>query len=102
MPFFGFALFSLSELFPCGKLTQGRWKRSVTLAPHTSEDSPETVVLEEYDSGDLTPTENPFHLLNFTNTERSPAEDENSLTRIVGGRDCKEGECPWQVTAEHT
>ncbi|XP_019602161.2 coagulation factor X [Rhinolophus sinicus] len=86
-----------TELFPCGKLTHGRWKRSVTLAPNTSEDSPETIVLEEYDPGDLTPTENPFHLLNFTNTERSPAEDENSLIRIVGGRDCKEGECPWQA-----
>nr|XP_019602161.1 PREDICTED: coagulation factor X [Rhinolophus sinicus] len=86
-----------TELFPCGKLTHGRWKRSVTVAPNTSEDSPETIVLEEYDPGDLTPTENPFHLLNFTNTERSPAEDENSLIRIVGGRDCKEGECPWQA-----
>ncbi|KAM5278755.1 coagulation factor X [Hipposideros larvatus] len=80
-----------TESFPCGKLTQGRWKRSV------AQDSPETIMLEEYDTEDLIPTESPFHLLNINNTEGSPEEDDSSVIRIVGGRDCKEGECPWQA-----
>lgn len=67
---------------------------------HTSEDLPQIDVLEQYDPEDLKPTENPFHLLDFNNTEMTSEENENSLVRIVGGRDCKEGECPWQVTAE--
>ncbi|XP_006909460.1 coagulation factor X [Pteropus alecto] len=85
------------EPFPCGKLTLGRRKRSVAQASHSSKDPPETDMLEQYDPKDLHPTKDPFHLLDFNNTEPSPEEDETSLIRIVGGRDCREGECPWQA-----
>lgn len=94
---FLFCFVFLSEPFPCGKLTQGRKKRSVA---HTSEDLPQIDVLEQYDPGDLEPTKNPFHLLNLNNTEISSEKNENSVIRIIGGRDCKDGECPWQVTAK--
>ncbi|XP_070264169.1 coagulation factor X-like [Myotis yumanensis] len=46
--------------------------------------------------GDLDPTTNPFDLPGLNNTQPSFAE-ENSLVRIVGERDCKDGECPWQA-----
>ncbi|KAM9190128.1 coagulation factor X isoform 3-T3 [Dugong dugon] len=39
--------------------------------------------------------ENPVDLFNLNQTY--PEEDDNNLVRIVGGRDCKEGECPWQA-----
>ncbi|XP_062959184.1 coagulation factor X [Cynocephalus volans] len=81
-----------TELFPCGKMTMGRRKRSV--AQDTN--SPlETAVLELYDPGDLAPTENPFNLLDLNQTY--PEEYTNDNTRIVGGRECKDGECPWQA-----
>lgn len=69
-------------------------------ASHSSKDPPETDMQEQYDPKDLQPTKNPFHLLDFNNTEPSPEEDGGSLVRIVGGRECNEGECPWQVIAE--
>ncbi|EPY86933.1 coagulation factor X precursor [Camelus ferus] len=79
----------LSEPFPCGKLTLGRSRRSAT--PKT-----EINLLEQDNPKDLGPTESPSFLLHLNETEPSPEEDEKSLVRIVGGRDCKEGECPWQ------
>ncbi|XP_016007406.2 coagulation factor X [Rousettus aegyptiacus] len=85
------------EPFPCGKLTEGRRKRSVAQASHSSKDPPETDMQEQYDPKDLQPTKDPFHLLDFNNTEPSPEEDGGSLVRIVGGRECNEGECPWQA-----
>lgn len=54
---------------------------------------------EQYDRGDLGPTESSLHLLGLNGTEPSPNEDESHLVRIVGGRKCEDGECPWQVTA---
>ena len=38
-------------------------------------------------------------LLGLNRTEPSAGEDGSQVVRIVGGRDCAEGECPWQVTA---
>ncbi|XP_045422640.1 coagulation factor X-like isoform X2 [Lemur catta] len=77
-----------TEPFPCGKLTLGRRKRS---AP---QDTPETTVTEWSVLDDLYPTENPLDLLDLNKTYSE--EDGSDLVRIVGGRDCKEGECPWQ------
>ncbi|KAM7111193.1 coagulation factor X [Molossus nigricans] len=94
-----------TEPFPCGKHTLARRKRSADQALHSSGD-PDVEVLDEYDSGHLGPTRNPFHLgptrnpfdlLGFNNTETSPEDQESDLVRIVGGRDCREGECPWQA-----
>ncbi|XP_074234692.1 coagulation factor X [Camelus bactrianus] len=79
-----------TEPFPCGKLTLGRSRRSAT--PKT-----EISLLEQDNPKDLGPTESPSFLLHLNETEPSPEEDEKSLVRIVGGRDCKEGECPWQA-----
>ncbi|XP_045422639.1 coagulation factor X-like isoform X1 [Lemur catta] len=78
-----------TEPFPCGKLTLGRRKRS---AP---QDTPETTVTEWSVLDDLYPTENPLDLLDLNKTYSE--EDGSDLVRIVGGRDCKEGECPWQA-----
>ena len=65
-----------------------------------SEDPLETITRDLQDPGDLDPTVNPFHLLDFNDTEPSSVDEDRGLTRIVGGRECKDGECPWQVTAE--
>nr|XP_012621013.1 coagulation factor X [Microcebus murinus] len=73
-----------TEPFPCGKLTLGRRKRAA------AQD-----MLESYELGDLEPTENPLDLLDLNQTY--PEEDGSDVVRIVGGRDCKEGECPWQA-----
>lgn len=64
---------------------------------NSSEDPLEISTPGQYDPGDLEPTKNPLDLLNLNNTEPSPEEDGSSVVRIVGGRDCKEGECPWQA-----
>lgn len=91
----------LSEPFPCGKTTMGRRKRSAE-STHSGEgpSEAEADLPEQYDPGDLPPTESPLLLLPFNETEPSPEEDASSLVRIVGGQDCKDGECPWQVTVE--
>lgn len=34
------------------------------------------------------------------NGTQGSREDSSSVIRIVGGRNCHDGECPWQVTAE--
>ncbi|XP_059936057.1 coagulation factor X isoform X2 [Mesoplodon densirostris] len=83
-----------AEPFPCGKLTRGRSRRS---AAHGSGEAPEAGVPEQYDHGDLGPTESSLHLLGLNGTEPSPKEDDSHLVRIVGGRDCEDGECPWQA-----
>lgn len=94
----------LPEPYPCGKLTLAR-RRSESLTADSSKVPPKDG--EDLDPttnpfyGDLDPTTNPFDLPGLNNTEPSSAEEENSLVRIVGGRDCKDGECPWQVSAEH-
>ncbi|XP_007940601.1 coagulation factor X [Orycteropus afer afer] len=80
--------------FPCGKSTQGRSKRSLAQADNSGS-PPANSILKQYDDGDFTPTENPSDLLNLNQTY--PEEDASDLVRIVGGRDCKEGECPWQA-----
>lgn len=86
-----------SEPFPCGKLTVGRRRRWARAASGLEEPSG-AGLLEQYDPGDLAPTESALHLLDPNRTAgESPEDDGSSLVRIVGGRDCKDGECPWQV-----
>ncbi|XP_032736902.1 coagulation factor X [Lontra canadensis] len=87
-----------TELFPCGKTTTGRSKRSVEIA-HSGQgpSEAEAGMQEQYDPGDLPATQSTLLLLPFNETDRSPAEDSSSLVRIVGGQDCKDGECPWQA-----
>ncbi|KAM4859630.1 coagulation factor X [Thomomys bottae] len=89
-----------TEPYPCGKITVGRGKRSVPQATNSSEDVLESLGWTELD-GDWTeldslpPTENPADLLNLNET--STEKDSKNLGRIVGGRDCEPGECPWQA-----
>ncbi|CAH6787048.1 F10 [Phodopus roborovskii] len=78
--------------FPCGKTTIGRRKRSLGQNTNHSEPVPEDFIL---DLDVLSPTENPSDLLNLNQTQ--PEKDSSDLVRIVGGRACKDGECPWQA-----
>ncbi|XP_021075076.1 coagulation factor X isoform X2 [Mus pahari] len=78
--------------FPCGKFTTGRRKRSVALNTSNSELDLEDLLLDE---DILSPTENPSELLNLNQTQ--PERSSDDLVRIVGGRECKDGECPWQA-----
>uniref|UniRef100_G1Q5N3 Coagulation factor X n=1 Tax=Myotis lucifugus TaxID=59463 RepID=G1Q5N3_MYOLU len=83
-----------TEPYPCGKLTLARRRRSESLTnPFDGDLDPTTNPFD----GDLDPTTNPLDLPGLNNTQPSSAEEENSLVRIVGGRDCKDGECPWQA-----
>uniref|UniRef100_A0A8C0L089 Coagulation factor X n=1 Tax=Canis lupus dingo TaxID=286419 RepID=A0A8C0L089_CANLU len=89
-----------TEPFPCGKTTVGRRKRATETAP-SSEAPPdaeeEAGMLEQYDPGDLSPTQSTMFLLPFNQTNSDPDEDASGLVRIVGGQDCRDGECPWQA-----
>nr|XP_042118944.1 coagulation factor X isoform X2 [Peromyscus maniculatus bairdii] len=78
--------------FPCGKTTIGRKKRAV--AQNTSDSEP---VTEDFmqDLDVLFPTKSPSELLNLNETQ--PTKDSKNLIRIVGGRACDDGECPWQA-----
>ncbi|XP_057608599.1 coagulation factor X isoform X2 [Chionomys nivalis] len=76
--------------FPCGKTTIARRKRSLDQSTNHSEPFPEDLLNLE-----LSPTENPSKLLNLNQTQ--PEKDSSSVIRIVGGRACKDGECPWQA-----
>ncbi|ELK25997.1 Coagulation factor X [Myotis davidii] len=87
--------------YPCGKLTLPQRRRLESLSTHSSKDPPEDSgdldpTMNPFD-GDLDPTANPFDLPGLNNTQPSSAEEENPLVRIVGGRDCNDGECPWQA-----
>ncbi|XP_021551722.1 coagulation factor X isoform X2 [Neomonachus schauinslandi] len=87
-----------TEPFPCGKTTMGRWKRSAETA-HSGEgpSEAEAGMQEQSDPEDLPPTQSTLFLLPFNRTDSSSKEDTRSLVRIVGGQDCKDGECPWQA-----
>uniref|UniRef100_UPI004038FA11 coagulation factor X n=1 Tax=Callospermophilus lateralis TaxID=76772 RepID=UPI004038FA11 len=84
----------LSDLFPCGKLTLGRRKRSAGPAANSSEAMPRTTTPAWSGLDSLPPTQDPSNLLTLNQTYQ---KDSRNLIRIVGGRDCEEGECPWQA-----
>ncbi|XP_027943169.1 coagulation factor X isoform X2 [Eumetopias jubatus] len=86
-----------TEPFPCGKTTTGRRKRSAETA-HSGEgpSEAEAGMQEQSDPGDLPPTQSTMLLLPFNGTDSS-TEDVRGLVRIVGGQNCKDGECPWQA-----
>ncbi|XP_033033059.1 coagulation factor X [Trachypithecus francoisi] len=81
--------------YPCGKQTLERRKRSVAQATNSSGEAPDSIIWKPDDAADLDATENPFDLLDFNQTQ--PERGDNNLIRIVGGRECKNGECPWQA-----
>ncbi|KAM9038773.1 coagulation factor X [Sarcophilus harrisii] len=86
-----------TEPYPCGKYTVDRRKRSV-IEP-ALQSIPFQELNENPPSGPetetLAPTKDPLKGLfpNYTESD----DKGNDLTRIVGGRDCQEGECPWQA-----
>ncbi|XP_044106639.1 coagulation factor X-like isoform X2 [Neovison vison] len=86
-----------TEPFPCGKTTTGRSKRSVIDHGGQGPSEAEAGMQEQYDPGDLPATQSTLLLLPFNETDGSPGEDSSSVIRIVGGQDCKDGECPWQA-----
>ncbi|XP_044523078.1 coagulation factor X [Gracilinanus agilis] len=86
-----------TETYPCGKYTKERRKRSVPEPDMQSVTSPS---LSESPRADLEketlpPTKDPFgrFLPNYT----EPKNDGKDFTKIVGGENCNEGECPWQA-----
>ncbi|XP_040137678.2 coagulation factor X [Ictidomys tridecemlineatus] len=83
-----------TDLFPCGKLTLGRRKRSAGPAANSSEAMPRNTTRAWSGLDSLPPTQDPSNLLNLNQTYQ---KDSRNLVRIVGGRDCEEGECPWQA-----
>nr|XP_040137679.1 coagulation factor X isoform X2 [Ictidomys tridecemlineatus] len=83
-----------TDLFPCGKLTLGRRKRSAGPAANSSEAMPRNTTQAWSGLDSLPPTQDPSNLLNLNQTYQ---KDSRNLVRIVGGRDCEEGECPWQA-----
>ncbi|XP_077926195.1 coagulation factor X isoform X2 [Halichoerus grypus] len=87
-----------TEPFPCGKTTMGRRKRSAETT-HSGEgpSEAEASMQERSGPGDLPPTQSTLFLLPFNGTGPSNEEDARSVVRIVGGQDCKDGECPWQA-----
>lgn len=89
------AVLFLSGPYPCGKQTLERRKRSAAQATNGSGEAPDSIIWKPDDAADLDATENPFDLLDFNQTQ--PERGDNVI-RIVGGRECKNGECPWQVT----
>lgn len=86
-----------TEKYPCGKVLVKRKKRSVILPADNSnvtsdQDGPLTngTSLEE---DIVTTTESPTVLPGNGTSSKTPYVD----TRIVGGNECRLGECPWQV-----
>ncbi|XP_053311200.1 coagulation factor X [Spea bombifrons] len=69
-----------TDKYPCGKRTLGRYKRSLNNS--TEENINKTHV------NPVTPIDTDSEMGIF---------DEEGDGRIVGGRDCKLGECPWQA-----
>ena len=65
----------------------------MALNTSNSEPDPDDLWL---DMDTLSPTESPSELLDLNKTQ--PERNNDDLVRIVGGRECKDGECPWQVT----
>lgn len=81
-----------TELFPCGKITTGRKKRSLDQGTNKSD----AVINESKLDLDVpSPTMSLADLLNLN--QSTPQENIKKLERIVGGRKCEEGECPWQA-----
>lgn len=85
--------------YPCGKVLVKRTKRSIVLPTNSStnatsdQDVPsmnETSLEEDFATTTESPTPPPRN--------RSRMTDPNVDTRIVGGDECKLGECPWQVS----
>ncbi|XP_074048180.1 coagulation factor X [Macrotis lagotis] len=77
------------DSFPCGKYTIGRRKRSA-IEPDLNGN-----LSYELETETLAPTKDPLYGFFLNNTETKDVG--NDLIRVVGGRDCKEGECPWQA-----
>ncbi|XP_042666614.1 coagulation factor X [Centrocercus urophasianus] len=84
--------------YPCGKVLVKRTKRSIVLPTNSStnatsdQDVPsmnETSLEEDFATTTESPTPPPRN--------RSRMTDPNVDTRIVGGDECKLGECPWQA-----
>nr|XP_004663431.2 coagulation factor X [Jaculus jaculus] len=84
-----------TERFPCGKVTLDRRKRAVAQDTNSSEPISKETILDWDTLDKLYPTQNPFDLLNLNQTY--PEDHQKNLGRIVGGRDCADGECPWQA-----
>ncbi|XP_030057387.1 coagulation factor X [Microcaecilia unicolor] len=86
-----------TDAFPCGRTTVKRQTRSVLPYEHYS-DTPEDQDLLRNNSKDPGVIQNFMNATqNMENNETVASYPTDDLTRIIGGRDCKPGECPWQA-----
>ncbi|XP_004450798.2 coagulation factor X [Dasypus novemcinctus] len=83
-----------TDPYPCGKHTLKRSKRSLAQADTGSGNASEATTPKQNDD-DLAPTVNSLDLSIYNDTYVEP--DSSIVIRVVGGRDCKDGECPWQA-----
>lgn len=97
LSFSNFNIFSFTVKYPCGKVFVERKKRSVILPTDNGsiasdqDVSPTNGASLEEDF--VTTTESPTLRPGNETSGKTPYVD----TRIVGGDECRLGECPWQV-----
>ncbi|XP_029460528.1 coagulation factor X [Rhinatrema bivittatum] len=89
-----------TEPYSCGRTTVKRLARSVLTDVNVHLN---TTKSQDLQSNHSTGREDMQSLTNATDsvvsneTASSTSEPTDELTRIIGGRDCKPGECPWQA-----
>ncbi|XP_075446770.1 coagulation factor X [Ascaphus truei] len=81
--------------FPCGRIHMSRYKRSATMKQ--GDQANKTNALSNNNSAVNHTDTAPNNNIMVNSTSDDDDEYLGLDTRIVGGRDCKLGECPWQA-----
>ncbi|XP_075056136.1 coagulation factor X [Mixophyes fleayi] len=80
--------------YPCGKRVGFKSKRSIPEEVENHTDGPQTRNIT-VNPADSAPKSNDQR--ETDHSDSNPETDDDPNTRIVGGKDCKFGECPWQA-----